>query len=107
MSELNSEKEKVVVTKDDIDNIENFFNHFNIPIPDQLSRQIAVWRQKSYSGSFLDQEELKAAVSHAMITTEHEIIQNDVWKGVLKNCDETYFKHQFDKDLEEVLTEKE
>ena len=99
------ENEEVVLTKDDIDNVETFFNHFGMPIPEYLKKMIKVFRDKD-NPTLEDQKEFKAAISHATLTSEHDIMKNDVWTGVLVNCDEAYYNAQFDKELNEVLSEE-
>lgn len=98
-------KQEVVTSKDDIDNIENFHSHFGIPIPKGLQEQIDIWKANPESYTWQNQEDLRVEVSNSIITCEHDVMKNDVWKGIKVNCDETYYNAQFDKDLESVLTE--
>lgn len=106
MTEL-EENKAPITSKDDIDNIEHFFNHFEVKMPEYLQQQIKVWKDDPDNYTTRDEEELRAAVSHALLTTKHKILKADVWKGILINADETYYNAQFDKDLEAALTEEE
>ena len=101
----NKENQAPVLSKDDISNIQNFFKHFKIPIPDFLSKEIEVFTNDPDNYTLDKQQKFKSAISHAMLTGKHEIFENPVWVGVLKNCDEEHFNAQFEKDLEEALTE--
>lgn len=106
MTEL-EEKKEVTVSKDDFDNIENFFNHFEVEMPGSLKEQLDNWKKDPDGFSVKDEDELRTAVAHALLVTEHKILNADVWKGILVNADKTYYNAQFDKDLEAVLTEDE
>lgn len=102
-----SQEKVVLATKDDISNIENFFSHFKLPLPKYLQDQIDVWKSNPEGFNEDNQKEMVAALSRAVLESDHEIFSNDVWKGILKECDETYYNSQFDKDLQEALSAEE
>ena len=99
-------KTEVVTTQDDIDNMENFFKHFGEPMPNYLRKQIDNWKENKDNYTWQAQEELRAALSHALLSCKHDIMSNDVWNGIRQNCDDTFYNAQFDKDLEEILAEE-
>ena len=104
MDSLQEKEEEIVITQNDIDNMDIFFKHFNIPMSDKLVTQIAFWQANKDNFTQEMAKEFKVAVSHAFLSADHKLLQNEVWQGVLKNCNETYYNSQFDKDLEAVLT---
>lgn len=105
MTNLEDQKE-LVMSKDDLDNIENFFSHFEMEMPKDLRNQLDAWKHDPDNFTVEKEKALTNAVAEALVKSKHKIFEADVWKGILSNASETYYNAQFDKDLEEVLTEE-
>ena len=98
---------KVVINQEDIKNIEDFFNHFRIPIPTFLKSELDVFRNSPDDYSYDKQCKLKSELAHAIVDSDHELFKDDLFKNVIKNCNKEWFDTQFDRDLETTFTEKE
>ena len=99
---------EIVINKEDVDNIENFFKHFNIELPEYLTEQFRVYRSsndKTYS--LKDQQLLKEELCKALATSSHELLKDELFKSVIERCEDIYFHAQFTRDLEDTLSEDE
>jgi hypothetical protein len=103
MDRYDEEAQKVVMTADDFKNIEEFFTHFKIPMPELLTAVIAEYRANPGKFEFDDQRKLRVALAHAVITAEHPLLKDDVFKNIRANCDKAFYDGQFQYDLENIL----
>lgn len=106
MNELD-EEEKVVLSKDDMSNIEGFYKHFEEKMPDYMAKEIEFFKANEDTFTIADQKRFRAAVAKAMMEFKHKIMENPVWQGIYGNCDEEQFNAQFDEDLENALREED
>ena len=98
---------KVVVGPEDIKNIEEFFGHFRIPVPEGLQTQIDAYK-KDPSNYTLDQQKLlRVEVAHAIVSSDHELMKDDVFDNITNNCDKEWFESQFQRDMEDAFSEKD
>ena len=104
---MSEEKEKVVINSEDIKNIEDFFNHFRIPIPPFLQEQLDVFKQDPEGYTVEKQLRLKAELAHAMVESDHELLKDDLFKPVIQNCEKEWFETQFQRDFEGALPDEE
>ena len=102
-----SDPTKVVVGPEDIKNIEEFFGHFRIPIPEALQTQINSFK-KDPSNYTLDQQKLlRAEVAHAIVSSDHELMKDGVFDNITNNCDKEWFETQFQRDMEDAFSKED
>lgn len=104
---MQSDEKKAILSIEDINNVEEFFRHFSIPIPKYLQDQIDIYKANLSSYSLENQERFKAELSRAIIESDHELLQDDIFSNIKHFCDEVWYNAQFERDLEEVLTDDE
>ena len=96
---------KVVMTADDIKNIEEFFNHFKIKMSVGLTKSIEGFKMNPAGFTFDDQIKLRAYLAHNIVASDHPLITDKVFGNIRANCDKAWFDTQFDMDLEDALIE--
>ena len=101
------EEKKVVVNQEDIQNIEDFFKHFRIPIPNYLQQQIDVFKQDPNNYTYDKQCVLKSELAHAISESDHELFKDELFSNVIKNCAKEWYDTQFNRDLESALSENQ
>lgn len=99
------EEKQVTITSEDISNIKTFFEHFQIPLPDYLSNELGVFEQKGSSYTYDDQLKLKNEMAHALVECfpNHEILKDELFEPVIKNCEKAWYEEQFNRDIEKHL----
>jgi len=101
------EKKKVVMTADDFKNVEEFFTHFKIEMPELLNERITSYKKDPREFSFDDQKLFRAFIAHAMNTVDHPLVKDDVFKNIRTKCDKAWFDAQFDSDITTLLSGKD
>jgi hypothetical protein len=98
---------EIVINKEDIDNLEGFFTHFNIDCPAYLKEQFTTYRDASSNDSveysLKDQQRLKEELCKAIASSEHALLKDDLFSSVVERCEDIWFHAQFKRDLEETL----
>lgn len=103
MPEENASKE-VTLGAQDVENVEVFFKHYGIEIPQYLQEQIDLF--KSVEKYTIDmQEGFRNQLARALVSVKNPIMEDELFKGVISKCDKVWFDAQFDSDVEEVLSE--
>jgi len=105
MERHDEEKKKVVMTADDFKNVEEFFTHFKIEMPEVLNERIVSYKKDPREFSFDDQKLFRAFIAHAMNTVDHPLVKDDVFKNIRAKCEAAWYSAQFDLDLEQMLKE--
>lgn len=101
------EERRVVVNQEDVKNIEDFFNHFRIPIPDFLKTQLDKFKNSPESYTYDDQCLLKTELARAIASSDHELFKDELFTNVLNNCSKEWYDAQFNRDLEEALSDED
>lgn len=102
MSDLDKD---VVLTAEDVKNVIHFFNHFSIDVPDYLQEQVDLfYKAEDYTVEM--QADFRIAIAKAIATCDHELLRDDVFKTIVENCDKEWYSAQFEKDLEDALTDE-
>ena len=96
---------KVVVSAEDIKNIEEFFSHFRIDIPAYLQTQLDVYRAAPDEYTLDKQKLLRAELAHAIVSSDHELMKDGVFTNIVENCDKEWFDAQFNRDFEGDLSD--
>ena len=102
---MSKEPNKVVISSEDIKNIEEFFNHFRIPIPTYLQEQLNTYKTAPDEYTLDNQKTLKSELAHAIVSSDHELLKDGVFDNIISNCDKEWFETQFNRDLENELSE--
>lgn len=105
MERHDPEKKQVVVSADDIKNIEDFFIHFKIPMPAPLESSVLKYKDNPVEFTFEDQCKLRAYIAYAVTTVDHPLLKDQVFSTIREKCSKAYYDARFDLDLEEVLAE--
>ena len=95
---------EVVITKEDAKNIREFFSHFDITLPDFLSKQIQDITDNERI-SLEQQNILRVAIARAISESDHEIFKDQLFEEVIPNCDRVWFDHKFSEDFEVAMAE--
>jgi len=103
---MSQEKEdnKVLINQEDIKNIEDFFNHFRIEIPNFLQAELDVFKNNPDEYNLDKQAKLKSELGHAIISSDHELFKDDLFVNVMKNCNKEWFDTQFDRDINNTFS---
>jgi hypothetical protein len=102
-----SEQEKnftntVVISKDDVKHVEDFYNNFQIPIPPYLAQALDRIRN-SKEIRIEDQITLREEMAHAMVAIDHPVFKDELFANVIKKSEKIYFEAQFKHDVEEIM----
>lgn len=106
MDRHDEEKKKVVITNEDVKNTEEFFNHFKMPMPADVAASLNKFKADPKAFTFEDQRALRGHLAHAVITIDHPLVKDDVFKNIRAKCEKAWFDFQFEKDLEKELGAK-
>lgn len=101
---MEENKDKIVISEDDISNVEQFFSHFDIAMPERLEKELKVFKQKGKKYAIEDQHNLKIALVKAVIDVEHDLLKDEIFDSVKSSCQETWYNAQFDNLMEEALS---
>jgi hypothetical protein len=94
-------EEKMVVTKDDLKTIDDFFKYFKIKKPKALKKAM---KDFSKNQSLQTQVQLVIALNEA-ITVDHPLTQLDeIFKPVVEEASKTLFELSFNKDVDDTFT---
>ena len=104
---MHQSEKQVVLGNEDIKNIEEFFGHFNIVIPEQLKARIDIFKKSGGGYTVEQQTELKIELARAVINSDHELLKDEVFGRIMDNCDKEWFDAQFTRDIEEALSEED
>ena len=105
MQRHDEEKRVVVLTPEDIKNVEDFFTHFKLQPPELLQQMLDKFRKDPKSMTFEDQKIFRAAIAMSMTSIDHPLVKDSVFNSIRAKCDKAYFDAQFDMDIEKALRE--
>lgn len=97
----NQENEnEVTISKEDVKNTRDFFQHFNINMPEYLNSVLTQIENASEITPEL-QFEMKVQVARSMVENrEHELLKDQLFDEVIPNCEKVWFDQQFQEDFE-------
>ena len=102
----NNTEQQVLITKEDIKNVKDFFSHFNIDIPSHLEAKLDDIANAE-SISIEHQKHLKTAIARTIVESEHEIFKDALFEEVIPNCEKEWYHAQFDQDFKEAMTQED
>lgn len=108
------------IEADDARNVREFFNHFELKIPDYLDTALKNYenqydafkkgggKTESPTGEILDaQNQVRVQLCRAMVEHESPVFKDDLFKVVIENSKQIAFAAFFDKELEDELKKNE
>lgn len=105
MQRHDEEKQIVVLTVEDIKNVEDFFTHFKLKSSDLINEIVAKMKADPKSITFEDQKYFRAAIAHAMNTIDHPLVKDQAFASIRAKCEKVWFDAQFDMDIDRILRE--
>ena len=104
---LEEKAQEVVLTVSDIQNIRDFFVHFKIAITPELDEAMTRWEKKKDKVEIGDQNDFKAALCGALMTSDHAMFKDQLFETILANSAKIVYEVTFQKELAAVLTKEE
>lgn len=101
VNDLEKEK-KVVISAEDCNAALDFWRHFNIPIPPELQASFDLFAKDP---SYVNQQGVKLNICKAISESSHEAFKDDMFSKILEECSGVTYEMQFDKELEDTVTE--
>lgn len=97
-------KNKVTISGDDCDNVKKYCGHFGVPSSTELDTALDLFKA---DGSYENQLNVKLEICKWMLSCKHESFDDNLWDAPKKAAEEVVFDLQFDRDLNETLSENE
>lgn len=104
VSKTDDVKNKVTISPDDCDHVKKYCAHFGVSPTPELEAALDKFKADS---SYKNQLGIKLEICKWMLSCKHDSFTDDLWNAPKKAAEEVVFDLQFDKDLEEVLTNKD
>lgn len=105
MQRHDEEKRIVVLTAEDIKNVDDFFTHFKLKAPELILNLVEKMKKDPKSITFEDQKHFRAAIAYAMNTIDHPLVKDNAFQNIRTKCDKAWYDAQFEMDIEKVLRE--
>ena len=104
-NDILSEKQlkEVVLNRDDIKNLRDFFSHFKIEMVPELDAVLTRWEKNPESVTPEVQEELKVALCSNMLISNHKMFSDELFEPILDNSRKIVYDATFKKELENQL----
>lgn len=102
-SKTDDAKNKVTISPDDCDHVKKYCGHFGVPATPELEEALDKFKADP---TYKNQLDVKLEICKWMLSCKHESFTDNLWDAPKKAAEEVVFDLQFDKDLEEVLTDK-
>jgi hypothetical protein len=92
---------KVVITPEDVAGARDFWTHFEVPIPVELTNAFDNFCKNP---TLENQDEIKLQITRAIGHTKHEAFQDEMFKEIVAECQNVEYDMAFDRQLESTLT---
>jgi hypothetical protein len=92
---------KLVIAPDDTKSAFDFFKHFNIPMPEQLTEALNKFAKDP---TIENQNSVKYEICSAIVHVDHEAFRDEMFKKIAEECNSVVFEMKFDKDIQETLS---
>lgn len=96
------QKQVVVIGLDDVKHIRDFFKHFSVGWNSTLEDACVAFEKLQ---TFENQERLKIEVCKFITNSKNEIFKDKIFGNLGPETDQITYESQFNKDLEEVLSD--
>ncbi len=98
-----SVEEKVVLSSEDIKNVNEYFKHFSIPMPNYLEESLNKFNE---SQTLENQKFLKLQICKVLIESQHESFRDQMFDTVKETANKARYDLQFEFDVKDELTHK-
>ena len=99
---LGEVKPKLVIAPDDTKAALDFYKHFNIPMPEPLTKALAVF---AADPTIENQRSVKYEICHAIVHVPHEAFRDEMFKKIGEECSAVVYDMKFDEDITQTLGE--
>lgn len=100
---MSSKDKVVVITPDDCKAALEFWKHFKIPIPQDLSDSFSTFIADP---SYENQLKVKFHLTKSIATSDHEAFKDEMFQQVVAECATVAYEMAFESQLEETLEHK-
>ena len=107
MDRHDDELKKVVLTTEDMNNIEGFYKHFNADIPAPIMDLMVKFQKDPTTLTFEDQTRMRAYIAQSIITLDIPILKDKAFDVIRSKCEEVWFTSKFDEDLTDLFSSSE
>lgn len=103
MSNVSGEVDKTIpVSAEDCDNVRNYSLHFGVEITDTLKEAMNTFEKEITFETMLD---FKRELCKWLIECGHESFTDDLWKHPTEAANDILYDLQFDKEVQDLLTD--
>jgi hypothetical protein len=93
---------KLVIAPDDTKSALDFYKHFNIPMPEALTKALSTF---AANPTIENQAAVKYEICHAIVHVQHEAFRDEMFKKIAEECASVVYEMKFEKDITETLGE--
>lgn len=95
---------EIMLNVDDIRNLREFFQHFQVTIHPDLEDALTVWENKKEKVTLEDQENLRIGLCKTMVSSDHKMFKDELFAPILASSEKLVFESTFKEELEKQLT---
>jgi uncharacterized protein (DUF1786 family) len=103
---LKENEESVVLTQEDMRNVREFFNHFNIDMPEYLDKTI-LSVEKENEITLQSQKNFKTSLVRAISESNHELFKDSLFEEIVPECEKEWYEAQFSQDFEAAMSSQD
>jgi hypothetical protein len=93
---------EVVIETDDAKNVIEFFEHFNLSVPQYLTDAVSAFEKDQTP---VTQNQFRVALCKALTEGTESLYSDDIFKLIRQNTSQIVFYNEFNEQLEEALSE--
>lgn len=97
-------EQKMYLSGEDVKNIRDFYDHFEIPMPDHLKTALANFESDQ---SYANQEALKLATCLAINESTHEVFTDEMFANIRADTASIAFDMSFEQGMQDILTKED
>jgi hypothetical protein len=94
--------DKVLVSSAEVEAALEFWKHFEVPVDPVM---LDAFTKFCSDPSVENQRTMKIEVCRAISSSEHDAFKDEMMSKIIDECKSVYYDAQFDKDLEETLSQ--
>ncbi len=98
---MSEDTEKVVVSKEDTDNVRNYSEHFGVPLSKELTEALDAFDAEPNYKNML---KFKLEIAKWIRDSEHESFKDPLWNHPKENVEDIIYDLQFDEDVANELS---
>jgi hypothetical protein len=96
-------KDKVTITNEDCLNVYKYCDHFKVPMSESFKKALQRFEKDN---TYKNQLDIKLEMCKWILSSDHENFKDSLWEAPKKSAESLVFNLQFDKDLNDELTDK-